>query len=135
MDGGEGTSVNGSTMIRRFFEALASDQVRGHEEDWYTPDVYEVVWPHPLLREGSMRDLGGIREAGRRLVQDVMAEEFEVIDVYEAGEVVIAEVYRRLDLRTAKGATDRIIRMNAVYVFTLREGRICRLQVYPCQHA
>ena len=132
MVGDDGINGGGGAFVVAYLAAAAAGEIGGHEEEWYTPDAYEVVWPHPLLPQGRMSDLRTMKEDEGRT--HVTAQEYEIANVVEGGDVVLVEAAHRLELQESQGSKVRTVRMNVAFVFTLRLGRISRLHVYRCQH-
>jgi len=113
---------------------LATIEMNGEPSMFFAPDVQQVEFPNQLVKEGAVRDLTQLREAGERGRKVIRAQRYAVRRAYADGDTVILEVLWTGTLATPVGnlAAGEDMRAHFCVVIELRQGKIQRQRNYDC---
>jgi len=131
---GKSGDTRQSANLETVRQYLAAIEMNGDSSMFFTPDVQQVEFPNQLVKDGAVRDLAQLREAGERGRKVIRAQRYAVRRAYADGDTVVLEVLWVGTLATPVGhlAAGDDMRAHFCVVIQLRDGKIHRQRNYDC---
>ena len=121
-------------IVHNYLSVLQSRKSSTEMEQFYHPDVIQVEYPNSLTKNLTSRSLQDLKAASERGMHVLQKETYEIINIYENGNTVIAEVIWTGTLNIALGNTPAGGQMRAWFAqfFDFEGDKIIRQRNYDC---
>ena len=120
--------------VRRYLRAIEQSAPEEIMCAFFAPDVVQEEFPNRLVPTGARRDLAALLEAGRRGRDIVIGQQYEILNVVEAGDQIALEIQWSGTFKVPIGslAPGDVMRARFAVFITLRDGRIVSQRNYDC---
>ena len=120
--------------VKDFLKAVENRTGFDELAGFYHPDIIQTEYPNAITKNITNRTLGDLGNAAAKGKLVLQKKEYEIMQAYETGDVVIIEVIWKGTLAISAGKLGAGDIMTAYFaqVFQFKDGRIFRQRNYDC---